>query len=200
MLIVFLWLGSVLPERYTEVITNCESYPGNRCVILQEVHEKILLEKYKGLLHLSKPRLDSLIMVERTDILRLLYLYDKGGIYSDLDNKIDYACLERFIGQNKGSFFFGHEQFDPKKPSNNFIYAPTPGNPELRRVIQKIHECEQCTDLNFASPYFLNRIKAPFRVVKDCIKHGYESTWYWTKHPNLKSPQQARQEAQKRAR
>ena len=198
MLIVFLWLGSVLPERYLEVINDCESYPGNRCVILQEVHEKILLAKYKDLLHLSQPRLDSMIMVERTDILRLLYLYDKGGIYSDLDNKINYTCLENFIKNNNQTFYFGHEQFDPKKPSNNFIYSPTPQHPDIKRVIQKIHECERCTDLNFASPYFLNKIGVPFKVV-NCYKHGYESTWYWTKHKYLKSPQQARWEAQQRA-
>ena len=93
MLILFIWLGSVLPERYTEVISDCESHPGNHCVLLQEVHEKIYHERFKDLLHLSQIRLDSMIMVERADVLRLLYLYDKGGIYFDLDNKVNYTCL-----------------------------------------------------------------------------------------------------------
>ena len=65
-------------------------------------------------------------MVERADILRLLYLYDKGGIYSDLDNTIDYPCLEKFVKNNKETFYFGHEQKFPKNASNNFIYSPNP--------------------------------------------------------------------------
>ena len=49
-------------------------------------------------------------MVERADIVRLLYLYDKGGIYSDLDSEINYTCLENFIKENKETFYFGNEQ------------------------------------------------------------------------------------------
>lgn len=41
----------------------------------------------------TEERLDRLIMDEKVDLLRLFYLYDKGGIYSDLDNKINYTCF-----------------------------------------------------------------------------------------------------------
>ena len=42
MLMVFVWLGSMLPLRYIDIINECQSHPGNECIILQEVHEKIL--------------------------------------------------------------------------------------------------------------------------------------------------------------
>ena len=41
-----------------------------------------------------------------------------------------------------------------------------------------IHECEECTDLDFASPYFLlrNKVKT-FKLVSKCVKHGYDYSW-----------------------
>ena len=46
----------------------------------------------------------------------------------------------------------------------------------------------------------MNRIKVPYKNLKSCIKHGYESTWYWTKHKNLKNPWQARMQAERKDR
>lgn len=46
--------------------------------------------------------------VEKSDYYRLQYLYEYGGIYSDLDNIIDYPCLmtllEPFRSQDKVVF------------------------------------------------------------------------------------------------
>ena len=81
-------------------------------------------------------------MVERADIIRLLYLYDKGGIYSDLDNDINYTCLESFIKENKETFYFSNEQKWYRDSCNNFIYTDGPRNSEVKDVIQKIHLCE----------------------------------------------------------
>lgn len=49
-------------------------------------------------------------MVEKTDILRLFYLYEKGGVYSDMDNSINYTCLEKFIEEKNETQFFSQEQ------------------------------------------------------------------------------------------
>ena len=35
--------------------------------------------------------------IEKSDYYRLQYLYEYGGIYSDLDNIIDYACLMNLL-------------------------------------------------------------------------------------------------------
>ena len=65
-------------------------------------------------------------MVEKVDILRLLYVYEKGGMYSDIDNKINYECLYKLIKSKNETFYFGEEQWDSKFPSNNFIYSAYP--------------------------------------------------------------------------
>jgi mannosyltransferase OCH1-like enzyme len=57
------------------------------------------------MLNVSDARISQMIMVERADVLRLLYLYDKGGVYSDMDNVIDYPCLYDFISTQNESFF-----------------------------------------------------------------------------------------------
>lgn len=59
------------------------------------------MEKYKGMLGLTEERMERFIMDEKVDLLRLFYLHDKGGIYSDMDNKINYTCLEKFIEKKK---------------------------------------------------------------------------------------------------
>ena len=96
MIIVMIWLGSMFPDKYLDVVKNCTNYETNRCVILQEVHWDYLSHKYKDMLNLTQHRTDRLILVEKVDILRLLYLYDKGGIYTDLDNVVNYTCLDNF--------------------------------------------------------------------------------------------------------
>lgn len=35
--------------------------------------------------------------IEKSDYYRLQYLYEYGGIYSDLDNVIDYPCLMNLL-------------------------------------------------------------------------------------------------------
>lgn len=77
-------------------------------------------------------------MVEKADLLRLLYLYDKGGVYSDLDNSINYTCLENFIEKINETQFFSQEQGKPTVPSNNFIYSPIPKHSNIEYVIKKI--------------------------------------------------------------
>ena len=49
------------------------------------------------MLNVSDDRITRMLLVERADVLRLLYLYDKGGLYTDLDNDIDYPCLYELI-------------------------------------------------------------------------------------------------------
>ena len=139
MFMVFIWLGALLPPKYEQTMKDCEDYPGNTCILLQDFHYKYYMEKYKDLLELTEQRVDEMVMVEKSDVLRLLYLYDKGGIYSDVDNKIDYACLEKFIENANETQFFSHEQKEDNLPSNNFIYAPTPKDPKIEFVIKKIH-------------------------------------------------------------
>lgn len=53
MLMVFIWLGSLLPERHYKVLSDCENHPGNRCVLLQNYHYEYYLQKYKPLLNVS---------------------------------------------------------------------------------------------------------------------------------------------------
>lgn len=137
MLIILIWLGSVLPDKYFNTIKKCEEYPQNQCVLLGEAHWFHYINKYRSMLNVSDDRINKMIMVERTDVLRLLYIYEKGGVYSDMDNVIDYPCLYDLISKQNQSFF-SQEQKNPIVPSNNFIYAPTPKDPKIKRVIELI--------------------------------------------------------------
>ena len=143
MLIILIWLGSVLPDKYFNTINRCEEYPQNQCVLLGEAHYNHYINKYRSMLNVSDARISQMIMVERADVLRLLYLYDKGGVYSDMDNVIDYPCLYDLISTQNESFF-SQEQKQPTVPSNNFIYAPKPRDPKIKRVIELISECPAC--------------------------------------------------------
>ena len=46
------------------------------------------------MLQIPKEYFSSQPPVYRSDVLRYLYLYAHGGVYSDLDNVIDYECLK----------------------------------------------------------------------------------------------------------
>jgi hypothetical protein len=178
MLIILIWLGSLFPQKYFNVIEKCEEYPQNQCVLLGEGHWDYYLKKYRSMLNVTDDRITRMVLVERADVLRLLYIYDKGGLYTDLDNDIDYPCLYDFIGTRNESFF-SQEQKQPQLPSNNLIFAPGPRDPKIKRVINLIQECPTCDGLNFASPYFLKRITVDFVDVKKCVNHLYHSSWYW---------------------
>jgi mannosyltransferase OCH1-like enzyme len=130
------------------------------------------------MLNVSDDRITRMLLVERADVLRLLYIYDKGGLYTDLDNDIDYPCLYELIS-TKNESFFSQEQGQPLLPSNNMIYAPKPHDPKIERVIKLIQECPSCEELNFASPYFLRRITVDFVNVKKCVNHLFHSSWFW---------------------
>ena len=114
MLIILIWLGSVLPDKYFNTINRCEEYPQNQCVLLGEAHYNHYINKYRSMLNVSDARISQMIMVERADVLRLLYLYDKGGVYSDMDNVIDYPAsttssalkMKVFSARNKSSQLF----------------------------------------------------------------------------------------------
>ena len=135
MLIILIWLGSVLPSKYIDVIKTCEAHGPNHCLVLQEAHWNIMFDKYKDMLALSSERVQQLTLSERTDILRLLYLYDIGGIYSDLHSKVDFPCLYDIVNSNKDELFFGQDESNSVLPSSHIVYAPTPKHPELKRII-----------------------------------------------------------------
>ena len=44
-----------------------------------------------------------------------------------------------------------------------------------------IHECENCTDLHFASPYFLLRKMVTYKRVGKCVQHLYAKSWAYSK-------------------
>jgi mannosyltransferase OCH1-like enzyme len=116
------------------------------------------MDKYKGMLGLTEERMDRFIMDEKVDLLRLFYLHDKGGIYSDMDNKINYTCLEKFIEKKNLTQFFSQEQYDETYPSNNFIYSPTPRHPNIEFVLNKVKEFENFTDFNFVGTAMFRHI------------------------------------------
>lgn len=35
LLVMFIWLGSVFPEKYYETYAACEANPNNTCILLQ---------------------------------------------------------------------------------------------------------------------------------------------------------------------
>ena len=131
-------------------------------------------------------------MVERADIIRLLYLYDRESTRTLTTISTTRACrvLSRKI--RKSSTLATSKSGDSY---NNFIYTDSPRNSEVKDVIQKIHLCEWCTDLNFASPYFMRRYNFTSKVVY----HRYESSWYWWKVKGLKNLEQAKTQAQGRS-
>jgi hypothetical protein len=62
--------------------------------------------------------------VTKADILRLLYLQKYAGVYSDLDNIIDYTCLMRMLARKKG-FWMAGEPFTNWEPfaSNLLLFV-----------------------------------------------------------------------------
>lgn len=79
--ITYIWLGDKVPARYAKRAMYSK-YP---YLLLNEAHWKIIgweWQKYK-----------SLQTIEKADILRLLFVYNYGGIYSDLDVVCDYDKL-----------------------------------------------------------------------------------------------------------
>ncbi len=191
MLIFFIWLGSVLPTHYYSTIDACENRKDYTCVLLGDGHFKHYYEKYRDVLQISEAREKALTPVEKSDILRYLYIYEHGGVYSDLDNVIDYDCLNEFLADpSLPESFFGEEQkITEEKPSNNFIYAKSPEDPEILRIMKCIKNCMTCPTLDFSSPYMLAREKARFVHVKKCVVHMYDSTWWPTSwFPGQKRP------------
>lgn len=86
MLIVMIWLGGLFPPKHNSVIDHCQQDPRNQCVLLGENDWQYYIQKDRHMLNISDERIKSMLVVERSDILRLLYLYEHGGAYSDLDN------------------------------------------------------------------------------------------------------------------
>ena len=99
-LMVFVWIGAILPNHFKQVLKDCENRSEYKCLVLQEIHFIIYFEKYKTQLGLTEERIATLSTQEKEDLLKLLYLYDHGGIYSDLDNQIDYDCLNTLQSKN----------------------------------------------------------------------------------------------------
>lgn len=126
MLVIMIWLGSVLPEQFYSSIAQCHNYIHNNCILLGEPHWYSYIKKYKSMFNISDERMNQTLLQERVDLLKLLYLYEKGGIYTDINNKIDYRCFYQWASNNQQKMFFG--QID-SKPNNYFIYAPKPKDP-----------------------------------------------------------------------
>ncbi len=79
-----------------------------------------------------------MLPVERADLIRLLYIYENGGVYTDLDNAVDYNCLDDFL-KDKNTSFFAAEQHNISVTTNAFIYAPSPHDPQIERVLLSLY-------------------------------------------------------------
>jgi hypothetical protein len=66
----------------------------------------------------------NLTNVTKSDILRLLYLQKYAGVYSDLDNIIDYTCVMRMLARKKGFWYAGEPFYVyPPQASNLFLFV-----------------------------------------------------------------------------
>ncbi len=84
--------------------------------------------------------------IEKSDYYRLQHLYNYGGIYSDLDNVIDYECLMKLLqpykNQHKLVFMTNpnHNRKKMKEMTNNLIFAPYAGMPILKKMLDSVDE------------------------------------------------------------
>ena len=100
--IFFIWLGSVVPARYQAHYEECLREYGP-CKLLGEKEEAFLMETY----NMTDTRRS---VIERADVMRLLTVYHYGGIYLDLDTKVnDWDYLKLFSCE--GETFFAQEQY-----------------------------------------------------------------------------------------
>lgn len=89
--IIFIWLGTNEIHRpYIETLRKCSMTEGVTCTLLTEPHWDIYSKRYLKELNMSESSLNWRSGVVRADILRYMYLHAHGGVYSDLDNIIDY--------------------------------------------------------------------------------------------------------------
>lgn len=87
--------------------------------------------------------------IEKSDYYRLQYLYENGGIYSDLDNVINYDCLMKLVEpyRNQDKLLFmtdgSHTRAKMKQMNNNLIFAPYPKMPLLKKILDEIDETKE---------------------------------------------------------
>jgi hypothetical protein len=98
------WIGGPIPPKYGNKLKTIK-YP-YKIIGIEEY------ERYKTKYHISV----DLAPVAKSDLLRVGYIIEHGGFYSDFDNEMDYCCIVNKITDTKGLVL-------AKGSSNSFMLA-----------------------------------------------------------------------------
>lgn len=103
-LITFIWIGSLIPEDYLVRLSHT-THP-------YEIYLNPLIDPTTAPGKIQ------------ADIFRLEALQKVGGVYSDLDNQINYECLMGRLEGFTGEMMLMEDSSDPGMLRTNFMYVP----------------------------------------------------------------------------
>lgn len=143
---------------------------------LDEDNERLVAKHFPQFL-IQWNALDQIIM--KTDIARLMYLYQFGGIYADLDYE-SFQNIIPFLPQTNG-FMLVHSNVKLNEITQNSLMLSVPHHPVVLEILHSIAENIQLlyveknttpykfTDSLYISPYYTNLLSND--VTRPIMKH-----------------------------